>query len=186
MPLYPDRTYVFGRAPDASFVFPADEVSRLHAQLRFVDGQWSVRDLNSSNGTYALVNGMPDRGDPRAAAPLVGQDDEYAVRVGETLLLGNGRNRVTFLGALPDELAGASGGAGWSPATQVLERSIAIAAHHHLPVFLHGPSGAGKTFVARAIHERSKLSGLFVLVNCGRLTSGAPSRARSDCGTGSR
>lgn len=32
-----------------------DTVSRRHAELRFEDGRWLLRDLGSSNGTY--VNG---------------------------------------------------------------------------------------------------------------------------------
>ena len=31
--LYPDRSYVFGRSPESSVVFPNDAVSRLHGRL---------------------------------------------------------------------------------------------------------------------------------------------------------
>ncbi|HZH78543.1 MAG TPA: hypothetical protein VEY88_21120, partial [Archangium sp.] len=32
VPLYPDRSYVFGRAPESTVVFPHDAVSRQHAR----------------------------------------------------------------------------------------------------------------------------------------------------------
>jgi DNA-binding NtrC family response regulator len=45
-----------------------------------------------------------------------------------------------------------------------------VCARHHLPVFLLGRSGTGKTFIAREIHSRSRLQGNFVILNCGRLS----------------
>jgi FHA domain/Domain of unknown function (DUF1707) len=46
---------VLGRAPGCQLVFSDDTVSRRHAELRFHEGRWIVRDLGSSNGTW--VNG---------------------------------------------------------------------------------------------------------------------------------
>ncbi len=169
VPIYPDRTYLFGRAPESSFVFPSDAVSRLHAQLRFSGDRWMYRDLNSLNGTF-LFCGQPPEGDPRRGARVIGAGREHAVRPGETLLLANGQSRLVFLEELPEGLASAvRAGVKCSSATQRLERSIEVCARHRLPVFLLGPSGCGKTFVARAIHERGRMQGHFVILNCGRL-----------------
>jgi hypothetical protein len=44
-----------GRSSTCELVFADDTVSRLHAELRIVDGRWILRDLGSSNGTW--VNG---------------------------------------------------------------------------------------------------------------------------------
>ena len=46
---------VLGRAPGCQLVFADDTVSRRHAELRFADGRWMLRDLGSVNGTW--VNG---------------------------------------------------------------------------------------------------------------------------------
>jgi pSer/pThr/pTyr-binding forkhead associated (FHA) protein len=44
-----------GRSSACEIVLGDDTVSRRHAELRYEDGRWLLRDLGSSNGTY--VNG---------------------------------------------------------------------------------------------------------------------------------
>jgi transcriptional regulator with AAA-type ATPase domain len=165
LPLYADRTYVFGRSAEATVVFPADAVSRLHGQLRFTDDAWCFRDLNSRNGSFLVAEGQGG-GDLRRGAELL-SGPEHQVHVGQTVLLGNGHSRLTFL-SLPQAPEAPTPSA-QSPVTAGLERAMSVCANHRLPVFLLGPSGSGKTFVARAIHERARMEGQFVLVNCGRL-----------------
>ena len=46
---------LIGRSSACQIVLGDDTVSRRHAELRFEDGRWLLRDLRSSNGTY--VNG---------------------------------------------------------------------------------------------------------------------------------
>ena len=46
---------VIGRSSSCQIVLGDDTVSRRHAELRFEDGRWLLRDLGSTNGTY--VNG---------------------------------------------------------------------------------------------------------------------------------
>ena len=46
---------VIGRSSSCQIVLGDDTVSRRHAELRFEDGRWMLRDLGSSNGSY--VNG---------------------------------------------------------------------------------------------------------------------------------
>jgi pSer/pThr/pTyr-binding forkhead associated (FHA) protein len=46
---------LIGRSPDCQLVFADDTVSRRHAELRFDEGRWMLRDLGSANGTW--VNG---------------------------------------------------------------------------------------------------------------------------------
>lgn len=46
-----------GRAPSCRVVLPGDQLaSRQHAQLQYQNGQYTIKDLGSSNGTY--VNGV--------------------------------------------------------------------------------------------------------------------------------
>lgn len=166
VPLYPDRTYLFGRAPESSFVFPSDAVSRLHGQLRIgADERWHYRDLNSRNGSYLVQN--TDADDPRQDALRVGEGAQHPVCPGDVLVLANGDSRLVFLEELPEPELDRRHAA--SSAGRELERRVDVCASHRLPVFLLGPSGAGKTFLARRIHERSRIGGQFVLINCGRL-----------------
>jgi pSer/pThr/pTyr-binding forkhead associated (FHA) protein len=41
-----------GRGPGATLRLPDVTVSRFHAELRYVDDGWMLRDLGSMNGTY--------------------------------------------------------------------------------------------------------------------------------------
>ncbi|WNG40711.1 FHA domain-containing protein [Archangium violaceum] len=169
--LYPDRSYVFGRAPECTVVFPHDAVSRQHGRLAFrEDHRWVYRDLNSRNGSYLGREEEQGRLDPRLHFQRVGPSRDWVLEVGDVVLLGNGKSRVTLLAEVPPELvAGPRAKRDASPATVQLERSIERCARHHLPVFLRGDSGTGKTFIAREIHSRSGLEGNFVILNCGRL-----------------
>lgn len=56
-----------------------------------------------------------------------------------------------------------------SMATRDFQEKLRWAARTRVPVFLLGPSGVGKTFTARQIHELSTLTGPFVPINCARL-----------------
>jgi pSer/pThr/pTyr-binding forkhead associated (FHA) protein len=49
--------FVIGRDPDCCHLaVPSPAVSRRHAQLQLQDGQWSIEDLRTRNGTW--VNGQ--------------------------------------------------------------------------------------------------------------------------------
>lgn len=50
------RPVVIGRQPDCDLVIDDANISRRHAEVTLVDGQYAVRDLGSTNGTQ--VNGQ--------------------------------------------------------------------------------------------------------------------------------
>ena len=171
-PLYPDKAYVFGRAPESTVVFAHDAVSRLHGRLALrEDHRWVYRDLDSKNGSFLGRGENPEAGGTRPPfARLAGSEDQV-LEVGDVVLLGNAHSRITFLADVPVEPVSAPR---FSPslrseASVQLERAIDRCARHPLPVFLRGDSGTGKTFIAREIHQRAGLEGSFVILNCGRL-----------------
>ena len=49
--LMPGRTVTIGRSPTNQIVIKEDQASRQHAEIFSSDGRWTVRDLNSRNGT---------------------------------------------------------------------------------------------------------------------------------------
>ena len=67
-----------GRGDDADFVLPDKAVSRKHAEVFFRDGQWFLRDLDSSNGTY--IN------EQRITQPIPLKSNDQ-IRCGATVLL---------------------------------------------------------------------------------------------------
>ncbi|HYI00989.1 sigma 54-dependent Fis family transcriptional regulator [Hyalangium sp.] len=175
VPLYPDRSYVFGRAPESTVVFAHDAVSRQHGRLSFrEDHRWVYRDLNSRNQSFLGEAEFPFQGDEREYFQVMSASHDWVVEAGNVILLGNGRSRILFLAEVPDGLvAGPRPRHEGSAAAAQLERSINICARHQLPVFILGKSGTGKTFIAREIHSRSRLDGNFVNLNCGRLPQDA-------------
>ena len=78
VPLDTDRL-VLGRANHVDQRVEDDYVSDEHAELRLVEGQWRVRDLGSTNGTY--LNGQ------KVIAPTV-------IAAGDQLQLGKTRLEV--------------------------------------------------------------------------------------------
>ena len=49
--LIPGRTITIGRSPTNQIVIKEDQASRKHAEIFMTEGQWTVRDLKSRNGT---------------------------------------------------------------------------------------------------------------------------------------
>ena len=170
IPLYVDRSYVFGRAPECTVVFAQDAVSRQHGRLSFrEDNRWVYRDLNSRNRSFLGRSNMEVEGDERRHFQEMSASQDWVLEAGDVVLLGNGKSRITFLAEVPQGVAGPRPRQAVSAATARLERAIDVCARHQLPVFLLGKSGTGKTFIAREIHSRSQLDGNFVVLNCGRL-----------------
>ncbi|MFY0528103.1 sigma-54-dependent Fis family transcriptional regulator [Archangium gephyra] len=171
VPLYPDRSYVFGRAPESTVVFPHDAVSRQHGRLSFREDQrWVYRELNSKNGSFLGRTDEQGPVDARLHFQRVGPSRDQVLEAGDVVLLGNGKSRITLLAEVPPgAVAAPLVRKEVSSVTAQLERSIERCARHHLPVFLLGKSGTGKTFIARDIHTRSGVEGNFVILNCGRL-----------------
>ena len=58
--LVPGQTVTIGRAPTNQIVIKDERCSRNHAEVFMSDGQWTLRDLDSRNGTVVgeqLING---------------------------------------------------------------------------------------------------------------------------------
>ena len=50
-----EKAITLGRSTEADILIEDEKVSRMHCGIRYEDGEYSVRDLKSRNGTY--VNG---------------------------------------------------------------------------------------------------------------------------------
>jgi len=87
--LQEDSPLTIGRSQDADIAVADEKVSRLHCGVRFMDGDFIVKDLGSRNGTY--LNGT------QVDVATVKPGDK--IRVGSTILkiekeLGKGQQTV--------------------------------------------------------------------------------------------
>ncbi len=152
--LRPGRLLV-GQGPACDLRLSDRHASRRHAALEVTPLGLRVRDLESTNGTFA-------QGMRVTEAYLQGGED---LRIGETVL------RVEQLhespaGRLTDEMrfgkmVGAS--AGMRRLYPLCER-LAVS---ELPVVIEGETGTGKEVLAEALHEASpRAKGPFVVFDC--------------------
>ncbi len=84
----PERDVTIGRSEECNITLKTEEVSRQHCVLKFEDGQLTVRDLESRNGT--LVNG-------------VDADTETPLRDGDELQIGPMRFQVQLPEVAPPQ-----------------------------------------------------------------------------------
>ena len=156
------RPLTVGRAGDLESVLTDERLSRHHAEISVVDGQWVVRDLGSRNGTF--VDGHRVEGEVRVSALRV-------VRAAGTLIVpcaDISRARMpevntsgTVIGTkLRDSLALVEH---WAAASDTM--------------LIRGESGTGKELAAQTFHGRGpNARGPFIAVNCAAIPEGLAER----------
>lgn len=150
----PDSGWEIGRGLPSMPGQPADtKLSRRHARItRGAAGELQISDLGSRNGTF--VNGQ-----------AVGQRTLRAgdvIRVGNSLLVAE----LDVPGVHPSAIPGLFGDAA---CMAELRRQVLQVADSDHAILLSGESGAGKSLVARLLHEQSGRPGAFIAVGCGEV-----------------
>lgn len=96
--LIPGRTVTVGRTPTNEIVIKDERCSRSHAEFFITRGQWTLRDLDSRNGT--LLNGQPVKGD-------IGLSPGDIVRIAHTqLAFVDNLSKAFSDGSLPKNVTG--------------------------------------------------------------------------------
>jgi transcriptional regulator with PAS, ATPase and Fis domain len=153
-----ERT-VIGAHPSADLVIDEPALSSFHCELRIVDGQPSIRDLGSKNGTYVdhvRVVEAPLRHD----ALLTLGRTQLRFRIGADHIQIPLSTRTRF-----GRLVGVS--VPMRATFALLERAAATDA----TVLLLGETGTGKDLAAESIHlESARRDGPFVVVDCGAIS----------------
>ncbi len=154
-----EGTFTVGTAPEASLQLTDATVSRLHVELEPRADGVRVRDLGSRNGLFL--------GDTRVQEVVV--DGSAALELGRTTL------RLTAVdedvGAAP-ELGAFDEAVGHSTPMRQLFGLLERAAPTRSTVLLLGETGTGKTWLARALHRRSRrAAGPFVTLDCGAVAA---------------
>ena len=85
--LSPDKLYEFGKADSCTYQLPGRSISRHHFLVQWVNDQWIISDLNSTNGTF--VNGV------RTGRSVLHDSDEVVV----------GKYRIRFVAPRPGATA---------------------------------------------------------------------------------
>jgi DNA-binding NtrC family response regulator len=165
---------LIGRGDAVDVRIESDRVSRLHGLLRFQDDQWWYEDMGSTNGSFIVraedVASLQDvESTQEIAARVLSPKERQRLRVGDVVILGSRHATLEPLSEFSIENATSDDDTRRSTAAQAFARDVLRASTTHLPVFLLGPSGAGKTTAARDIHDRSGTRGRFVPINCARL-----------------
>lgn len=148
---------VVGRAEGAQVRLDDAEVSSLHCELRAVQEGIVVRDLGSTNGTFA--------GGLRVREAVVTTPTD--VRVGATTLhvAPDAKQRVDV--GFRDRFGGLVG------ASPKMRRTFGVLekiAPTPLSVLILGETGTGKEGVAKGLHDESpRKDGPFVVVDCGSI-----------------
>ncbi len=87
--LVPGRTVTIGRAPGNEIVLKDEQASRRHAELFLTGGEWTLRDLDSRNGTRV--------GDQRIQG-------DYTLKVGDIICIAH--SQMEFVDDLSEALSG--------------------------------------------------------------------------------
>jgi transcriptional regulator with GAF, ATPase, and Fis domain len=189
-----------GRDASSQLSIPDHLISRRHCAVEVSDGHCTLRDLDSSNGTY--VNGMPVRerilthgdriraGDSvllflqagSAASPLGGESDRAIDDLTQRVTRVDADNRPpdppedSPEAIVADMLAGpmalqAHDMVGESAPMRAVYECIRKVAPRDSTVLICGETGTGKELAARAVHQNSaRAPRPFVAVNCTALT----------------
>jgi len=147
-----------GRSPDCDVTLPGGEVSRVHAHVTVCGRSVELHDQPSHNGVF--VDGR------RVASRQLASGD--VIRMGEW---------VGVAGSIREDEPGTPKFealySGWYGGVLLEERMHGArnVARSDWSIVIQGETGTGKEGAARAIHDWSGRSGLFVAVDCGALAS---------------
>jgi DNA-binding NtrC family response regulator len=148
-----------GTAPENDLFLADDTVSRQHCEIIVRDGQYVLRDLESTNGSF--VDGV------RIYEAVL--DAGMVISLGDTRVRFDSRHRWVEVGESEVDHFGELYGTSSAMRTifALLERVSQIA----LTCLIVGETGSGKEIAARGIHDSSTRSEMpFVIFDCGAVT----------------
>jgi DNA-binding NtrC family response regulator len=160
---FPSTQVVVGRDPGSDLFLPVQAVSRIHAEIVWEAGRWSIRDRGSRNGimvdghpvTHSMLDASTELRIGDALLKFVDTDIESYVpyRIDGSMMMGGRRSTLTTElvgGMLMDRIAAE------------LDRIAPTT----LSVMLLGESGTGKEVASRELHRKSGRPGPFQAINC--------------------
>jgi DNA-binding NtrC family response regulator len=190
--VYGETPVTFGRSDECTVVLADAGISRVHAEIATLAGEYIVRDRGSTNGTFvngervgfatplAHGDGVQLGTGTRMRFTLVDEAEEQAlVRTYEALPREVERLRRASAEPAPSRpsspgtgpMAVGGGSVVCDPAMRVLYEQAQRAAQAKISVLVLGETGVGKEVLARAIHQASPRVGKpFLALNCAALS----------------
>jgi transcriptional regulator with GAF, ATPase, and Fis domain len=152
-----DASATVGTSADNDLVLVDPTVSRYHLELSPSADGIVVRDLDSTNGTFAGAVRIHQGVVPPGAQ----------LRIGDTLLVVDGASAASARAPENETLPGM---VFVSDAMKAVARRVRALAPAPTSVLVHGETGTGKELVARSLHDLSLRAKLpFVVVDCASL-----------------
>jgi transcriptional regulator with PAS, ATPase and Fis domain len=140
-----------------------ERLSRKHAEIELEAGRWSVRDLESRNGTWV---------DGKKLQAAISLESPKVIRMGRTLLLVAHDIRA-FEGAAVEQTNEMVVGPTLRRALEAIVRAAAQGEH----LLVTGETGTGKERAAKLFHASGpNASGPLVAVNCATIPEGVAER----------
>jgi transcriptional regulator with GAF, ATPase, and Fis domain len=153
----PERGASIGTAPDNDLVLGDRTVSRYHLEIEPGPEGIVVRDLGSTNGTFAGAIRLREGIVPRGAQ----------LRIGDTVLVLDAADAAH---TEQDGVVELPGMVFASAAMRDVARRVHALADQKTTVLVHGETGTGKELVARAVHDLGpRKDRAFVVVDCASL-----------------
>ncbi|MDO8462615.1 MAG: sigma 54-interacting transcriptional regulator [Deltaproteobacteria bacterium] len=142
-------------------VILADQyVSDQHCKIRLSDGDWILKDLASTNGTFLAGKKVQE----------TALTDGQQIRLGKTeIVFKTVKTEERIAPDLDEKFAGL---VGKSQKMRELFAMIRRVAPSAATILIQGETGTGKELIARAIHQHSlAIKGPFIAINCGAISS---------------
>lgn len=147
-----------GSHPSNDLVFPLDVVSQFHARIDFVNNEYVLSDLDSTNGTFMNGVRVMKSALPKKASFQVGPYD-FQFNIEQTEMEIKPKDAENFLGIISK-----------SKAMKKIFTTCEVVGPTDVSVFIHGETGSGKELLAHALHTLSRrYHGPFIALNCAAL-----------------
>jgi len=146
IPLWPGKTITIGRTKDNTVSLPGPLVSRRHATLDWVNGEWRLRDPGSTNGTFVNSQRVKLIGLTDGSRIVIG---DFALRLTVTTSGPSDLDRALDAMAVEESQAGIMAVAQSKAGPRDLTDSRADTVHGHVPLIKPTSDGQQPTPLLR-------------------------------------
>ena len=179
---------VIGRQQDCAVIVADLTISRHHVEYQFQDGQMSVKDLESQNGTYLekalLKPNLRIQWAPGDVLHVGSTDLVWVPSVGqavpepETIVIEDKTETASIAAMMAEISKNELPVIGHSQAIQEVKLLVTSLSRFNVPILISGEIGTGKAMIAYLMHRKGPTHrGIFQSLNCSFLRKDALEKA---------